>query len=255
MADIDVKKIMIHRIDSRSANAFVKRHHYSGKVVTNSQLHLGAFYDGTLHGVMSFGPSLDKSKLVGLVDGTKWNEFIELNRMAFDEFLPRNSESRCLSVALRLIKKHCPHVKWIVSFADGAQCGDGTIYRAVGFILTKIATNKSILRFPCGETIANITLTNGIVEAKSRQLHDRYGLKWDGSAGLQKYFAVGAKFIEGYQLRYLYLYDKSMKLNCEVMPYDAIDEMGAGMYKGKPVKRKDRRSNNWSGEVESNATS
>lgn len=59
----------------------------------NSQLHFGAFLDGRLHGVLQYGPSMDKKKVITLVNGTGWNEFIELNRMAFDDYLPRNSES------------------------------------------------------------------------------------------------------------------------------------------------------------------
>ena len=71
----------------------------------------------------------------GLVKDTKWNDFLELNRMAFDDYLPKNSESRSISVAMKLIKKHYPNIEWVVSFADGTQCGDGTIYRASGFRL------------------------------------------------------------------------------------------------------------------------
>ena len=88
------KEIIIKVIPSSIANKFVKKHHYSGKVVSNSQLHFGCFLDGVMHGVLQYGPSLDKSKIVTLVEGTKWNEFIELNRMAFDDYLPKNSESR-----------------------------------------------------------------------------------------------------------------------------------------------------------------
>ena len=68
-----------------------------------SCLHFGVFLDGQLHGVMSYGPSMNKQKMIGLVEGTGWNEFLELNRMAFDSVLPRNSESRALSISLRLI--------------------------------------------------------------------------------------------------------------------------------------------------------
>lgn len=117
------KEIELKVIPANIANEFIKKHHYSGKVVQNSKLHFGAFLDGGLHGVMSYGSSLDKSKVVGLVEGTKWNEFIELNRMAFDEYLPRNSESYCIAKSIRMIKKNAPHIKWILSFADGAQCG------------------------------------------------------------------------------------------------------------------------------------
>lgn len=113
------KEVVVKVIPASIANDFIKKHHYSGKVVNNSSLHFGAFLDGKLHGAMSYGPSLDKSKLRGLVEGTGWNEFLELNRMAFDEYLPRNSESRCIAYSIKLIKKHAPHIKWIVSFADG----------------------------------------------------------------------------------------------------------------------------------------
>jgi len=106
-----VKDIVIKLVPAATANAFVRRYHYSGKVVNNSRLHFGAFLGDRLHGVMSFGSPLDKRKVLGLVKGTLWNEMLELNRMAFDDALPKNSESRSLSVALRMIRKNAPHIK------------------------------------------------------------------------------------------------------------------------------------------------
>lgn len=130
------KEIIVKVIPAKIANTFIKKHHYSGKVVPNSTLHFGAFLDGKLHGVMSYGPSMKKEGVIKLVEGTGWNEFIELNRMAFDDYLPRNAESHCIAKSIKLIKKNAPQVKWIISFADGTQCGDGTIYRASNFVLT-----------------------------------------------------------------------------------------------------------------------
>lgn len=143
-------EIDVRVIPSSLANPFVKRVHYSGKVVNNSTLHFGVFLDGAMHGVMSFGAPTDKRKVLGLVEGTPWNGMLELNRMAFDDYLPRNSESRAISIAIKLIKKNAPHVKWILSFADGCQCGDGTIYRASNFILTQIKPNNTLRFDPQG---------------------------------------------------------------------------------------------------------
>ena len=143
-------EIDVRVIPSSLANPFVKRVHYSGKVVNNSTLHFGVFLDGAMHGVMSFGAPTDKRKVLGLVEGTPWNGMLELNRMAFDDYLPRNSESRAISIAMKLIKKNAPHVKWILSFADGCQCGDGTIYRASNFILTQIKRNNTLRYDPQG---------------------------------------------------------------------------------------------------------
>jgi hypothetical protein len=154
------KDIVLRPISAQEANALVRRVHYSGKVVNNSQLHIGVFYNGILEGAMQFGPSLDKRKIQGLVQGTGWNEFIELNRMAFSDTLPRNSESRALGIAMKMLRKHAPHLKWVVSFADGTQCGDGTIYRASGFMLTGIKKNDQIWQAPDGLTAPRLVKTN-----------------------------------------------------------------------------------------------
>jgi hypothetical protein len=219
------KEIILKVIPSNRANDFVKKHHYSGKVVPNSQLHFGCFLDGKLGGVMSYGVSMDKRKMLSLVEtqnkteATKWNEFLELNRMAFSDILPKYAESRCIAISIKLLKKNAPHIKWIVSYADATQCGDGTIYRASGFLLTSIKKNSTMLKMPNGQIIADKTLNNSNYK------------KIGQSAGYWK--KKGAKPIKGFQLRYIYLIDKKSKLNVPVIPFSKIKEMGIGMYKGK----------------------
>lgn len=215
------KEIIVKVIASAVANQFVKKHHYSGKVVNLSNLHFGAFLDEKLHGVMSFGPPMDKRTVLSLVDSgkesfnEKWNEMLELNRMAFDDYLPKNSESRCISVAIKLIKKNAPQIKWILSYSDGTQCGDGTIYRASGFLLTQINKNSTIYQLANGEVVAK--------------------------RGDSKYNFTGSKPLVGFQNRYIYLIDKVCKLNVESIPFEKIDELGAGMYKGQKIKISERK--------------
>lgn len=239
------KEIDVRVIPSSIANPFIKKHHYSGKVVNNSNLHFGAFLDGNLHGVLSYGPSLDKSKMMGLVTGTKWNEFLELNRMAFDDYLPRNSESYCIGKTLRLIKKNAPQIKWVVSFADGCSCGDGTIYRASNFVLTGIKENFNLVELPNGEKIHKMTLesnpTTPRKELNGRSYYDITG----GSFNFKKYVeAVNGKILNGYQLRYVYFIDKSYRerLSVPEVPFSEIDKIGAGMYKGEKITRAERHA-------------
>lgn len=154
------KEIIVKVIPSKVAVPFVKQYHYSGTVSNTSALHFGCFLDEKLHGVMSFGSPMDKSKVLPLVQPCLWNEMLELNRMAFDDYLPKNSESRCISIAIKLIKKNASHIKWILSFSDAVQCGDGTIYRASGFVLTSVKESSQIIEMPWGERITRMTLTN-----------------------------------------------------------------------------------------------
>lgn len=216
------KDIIIKIIPPKIANNFVKKHHYSSKVVPNSKLHFGCFLDGKLHGVMQYGSSINKKGTINLVKGTGWNEFIELNRMAFDDYLPKYSESRCIAISFKLIKKNAPHIKWIISFADGTQCGDGTIYRASGFKLVGISKNTALRTNPkTGEAMH-------VIQAHHLMLSSEFR-KW--------------KPYKGYQLKYIYFIDKKMvnNLTKPIIPFSKIDEIGAGMYKGKKITLKERK--------------
>jgi hypothetical protein len=238
------KEIIVKVIPSKIANAFVKKTHYSGKVVPNSTLHFGCFLDDKLHGVMSYGPSINKKGTINLVKGTGWNEFIELNRMAFDDYLPKYSESRCIAISIKLIKKNAPQIKWVISFADGTQCGDGTIYRASGFKLVGVAKNAGICK-----------LNNEVVHIKRT-----YDLGLTSSflkkSDIPKLEKQGYKveMLKGYQLKYVYLIDKSMTITKEILPFSEIDNQGAGMYKGEKLTLQERRAKE-SGIIDSNFTS
>jgi hypothetical protein len=230
------KDIVLRPIPTSEMNPYMRRWHYSGKVDTRTQLSIGVFYEGRMEGGLQFGPSIDKHKVQGLVEGTGWNEWLDLHRLAFTDVLPRNSESRAISIAMKLLRKHAPHVKWILSYADATQCGDGTIYRASGFVLTKISQNTSMWELPDGEVVCSLVLepsfgSNGIGGIKAK-----WG-KVGGETSRNFLKRIGAKPIPGYQLRYIYFLDPSYRerLTVPELPYSEIERVGAGMYKG--VKR------------------
>ena len=226
------KEIIVKIIPSKIANQFVKKHHYSGKVVQNSSLHFGCFLDGKLHGVLSYGSPLDKSKVLPLVQPSLWNEMLELNRMAFDEYLPKYSESRCIAISIKLIKKNAPHIKWILSYSDACDCGDGTIYRASGFNLTLIKKNSDLFLLPNGSKIHSMTIKS------SKTIMNKYG-SWKKFLDTEH---KGWKKIIGFQLRYIYLIDKTCKITVPILPFSMIDEIGAGMYKGEKISLAERKA-------------
>ena len=266
------KDLIVKPITAQDANRIVRALHYSGKVVNNSQVHLGVFLGGKCGGAMQFGPSLDKRKMLGIVRGTLWNEFVELNRMAFADWLPRNGESRCIGFAMRWLRKTYPWLKWVVSFADGTQCGDGTIYRASGFVLTGIKENNQIWEAPSGkvyqsnsargvsncnlvkadaqrEALKTLTATRMVMpdtrrpmrgqllrETASRTTLTRGGhILETGGSSMRLFKDAGWKPKAGFQLRYIYFIDPTARnrLTVPILPFSEIDKRGAGMYKGK----------------------
>jgi len=201
---IKPKDLIVKPIGVKPANKFIKKHHYSGSVMVSSQIHLGVFYGKVLYGVMSFGHCINRRGTLKLVTGTKWNGFIELNRMAFLDSLPKNSESRCIGYAMRFLKKHYKQLDWVISFADGCQCGNGTIYRASGFKLVEIKKNDQLRVNPkTGEVKHTLS-------AYMDGYRDEFNEKW--------------KILKGHQFKYIYLLKPNLEKNLSVpiIPFDKL---------------------------------
>ena len=217
------KDIFIKPIKASVANKKCAEIHYSGKVVPNSQLHFGVFLNDKLEGVMQFGPPINKKGTIGIVKDTRWSDMLELNRMAFSDNLPKNSESRAMSIAFKILKKNYPNIEWIVSFSDATQCGDGTIYRAAGFVLTDIRESNALRINPKTGEVMHVIQAHHLMMSKKFRT-------W--------------KATKGYQLRYVYFLNKSAKerLSVPALPFSDIDKIGAGMYKGQNISMNERRT-------------
>ena len=185
---------------------------------------------------MQFGPPLDQRKVMPLVRGSTWQGMMELNRLAFSDELPRNAESRALGVAFRMLRKHRPDIKWILSYSDATQCGDGTIYRAAGFLLTGIKVNSDLWRLPSGEVVTGVGIRTGT--ALQRRLGYRPGRgsfsAWAASEGLLK--------LPGYQLRYIKFLDPAWeaRLTVPVIPFSKIPD-DARMVRGEKTRQPSKR--------------
>jgi hypothetical protein len=123
----------VAQIPAREARAIICRFHYSRRVVNNSYLHLGVYLDGAMVGVLQFGYMLNPARAGKVVAGTVQGEYMELNRMWMADEAPRNSESRAISYAIKYIRRACPSVAWIQSFADERCGGLGVVYQAANF--------------------------------------------------------------------------------------------------------------------------
>ncbi|SED37828.1 hypothetical protein [Pseudomonas anguilliseptica] len=120
-------------IPRAEAVSIIRANHYSRRIVSNSFIHLGVWVDGVMRGVLQFGYALNPRAADKIVAGTEIGQYLELNRMWLDDIAPRNSESRALSYCFKYIKRVCPAVAWIQSFAD-ERCGAwGVVYQAANF--------------------------------------------------------------------------------------------------------------------------
>jgi hypothetical protein len=231
------KDILIKVIDSASSRKIVERYHYSGKCVQNSQIHFGVFLNGRLEGALQFGPSMDRVRMAKNL-GIGFNESLELNRMALSDACPKNSESRAIGICLRMIKKKYPHLKIIISFSDACQCGDGIIYRASGFKLHSIKKNKSLIDIPGFGVVAQLSLDNSRPSKIQTIIRKKFNAPFATKTQLVK--LASGKEIIGFQMKYLYFFDKKLQKKFKFVDFDKIPNE-VRMYKG--LKRAEHESN------------
>lgn len=128
------RHLFVAQIPRKDAIEIITKHHYSHRIVNNSYIHMGVFMNGDLVGCMQFGYLLNPRAMRKIVAGTEIGEYLELNRMWLSDVAPKNSESQAISYAFKYIKRVCPMVKWVQSFAD-ERCGRlGVVYQASNFL-------------------------------------------------------------------------------------------------------------------------
>jgi hypothetical protein len=123
----------VKEITKELAKETIIKNHYSKKVYSATYIHLGIFIQNSFIGVLQFGYAMNPASCSSVVDGTKTDEYLELNRMWLSDSAPRNSESKALSYCIKYIKQKYRKIKWIQSFADERCGGFGIVYQAANF--------------------------------------------------------------------------------------------------------------------------
>ena len=127
------KDFYIKVIERNLSNQLIIKNHYSKKVYNGTYIHLGVFICGQLKGVLQYGYAMNPASCSSVVEGTKKNEYLELNRMWIADNVGKYPESKAISYSIKYIKKKYRIIKWIQSFADERCGGFGIVYQACSF--------------------------------------------------------------------------------------------------------------------------
>ena len=115
-----------------AAKYAVKAWHYSKKLPVGKKVIIGFFEDDTLIGVVIFSQGANNNLLKPY--GLSQIEGCELSRVALSQH--KTPVTKVIKIAIALLKKKCPGLRLIVSFADSNQGHVGTIYQAGNWIFT-----------------------------------------------------------------------------------------------------------------------
>lgn len=134
--------LRLRTVPMRVAKLVYEWWHYLGTTPFMGAVHYGVYFGEQLVGCLSYG-QVNAPVLEGVYDYETQTEWLELKRFALMDSLPKNSESRVLSVSLKLLRKDFPSIKGVVTYADIGQNHKGTIYKASNFEYRRITAKKS----------------------------------------------------------------------------------------------------------------
>lgn len=119
---------------SHEAAAFACRHwHYSKKIPVGKLVKVGVWEDGKFIGAIIFGDGLlgPTRTVYGGVDKF---QIAEIVRIALRDH--QHEVSRMISIAIKLLRNHCPGIQLVVAFADQGENHHGGIYQGSNFVYT-----------------------------------------------------------------------------------------------------------------------
>ena len=137
-----VKTLRVERVEVKNARGYIAEFHYS-HCMPDSTLHVfRAAYGKELAGFCVFGMGCGMSQYRSLVPEIENGEFCELTRLWCFDKAPKNTESRFISTALRLLPKR---IKLVLSYSDMRQNHTGGIYKASGWVRAGTTNGGKIL--------------------------------------------------------------------------------------------------------------
>ena len=144
--------------------------HYARRVAPVS-FAFGAYRDGALIGVVTYGVPVSSSLRAGICGPDMADRVLELNRLCCAS--ERNLASRLVGQSLRLL----PSPRIVVSYADTGVGHVGYVYQATNFLYTGLSAKRTDWRVKGREHLHGATIadeTRGQAN-RAQAMRDKYG--------------------------------------------------------------------------------
>jgi hypothetical protein len=115
-----------------AARKACRRWHYSRKMPAGEAVFIGVWEDGRFIGAVIFSHGANRH--IADPFGLSQEQVCELTRIAMDTH--QVPVTRVVAIALRFLKKLCPGLRVVISYADSEQGHLGKIYQAGNWIYT-----------------------------------------------------------------------------------------------------------------------
>jgi hypothetical protein len=125
----------IKEIDKPTALEMVQKYHYSNALPSINKHFIGFYLEDELVGVVTLGWGTRPLHTIKcLFPSLESKDYYEIGRMCMTEEMPRNSESQMIAHLVKWVRRNCPEVKVLFTWADGMMGKPGYVYQASNFL-------------------------------------------------------------------------------------------------------------------------
>jgi hypothetical protein len=141
------RTMRVRPVEAATLRGVMASYHYSGRMPDAVQECFAGYYGETFAGGLAFGPGA-ASVRTELPDLTP-QEVRELVRLWSPDGMPKNTESRLVARALRMLSG----IRLVVSFSDPSEGHVGTIYQATNAVYLGMSGGGTRYLTPSGERL------------------------------------------------------------------------------------------------------
>jgi len=170
--------------------------HYSRSVPAGKLVKIGVWEHGIFKGVVLF--SRGANRAIAQPYSLQQSDVCELTRIALTNH--HAPVTQIVSIAIKMLKKLCPDLKLIVSYADIDQGHEGKIYKAGNWIYEGMKTGNHLNSF----------ILFG-KKTHKKTIWGRYGAGSHKLEFLQKIDPNAKEFVTKGKHKYLYVLDESIR--------------------------------------------
>ena len=119
----EINIVEVKETDRDSAYALIVKYHYSKVMPRLNKLFLGGFSStGELVAVITLGWGVrPRHTIQALFPDLDTKDYFEIGKMCLTDEMPKNSESKFLSMCMKYLQKSYPEIKLIFTWADGRK--------------------------------------------------------------------------------------------------------------------------------------
>lgn len=170
--------------------------HYSHSIPAGKLVKIGVWENNIFKGVVLFSRGANKN--IGSPYGLEQTECCELSRIALTKH--HTPVTKILSIAIKMLRKFCPELKLIVSYADADQGHEGKIYQAGNWIYEGLMKGSHLNQF----------IFKGR-KVHKKTIHSKYGTGSQSISFLKKIDPHVSEFVSKGKHKYLYTLDESIR--------------------------------------------